>query len=116
MRLSIGRKCSAVAPHLACEESLEVVTSNDTLDISSYIEFWESLAAQVGWRRIGAASDTYDSDGFNNNDAKVRYLVVSHAAVIVCPACAKVMGLECARCLNIDCSCMGGPRFEARLP
>lgn len=90
--------------HPRCNDriGLEIVTEHDShgqtgghLDAAL-----ELAAARIGWRRDVTPLGPLAPGATAN--------------VICCPRHAAE--LECARCRNFDCSCMGGPRFEAMQP
>ncbi len=97
MRLSIQRQCDGPdpkSPRLTCEERLEITTSvPDPVNRETskqWTDTWEQLATNIGWRRTGGPGQTY-AGGLIVGDT--QYAIPSTRCWVVCPRCAKLMGL-----------------------
>lgn len=129
MNLSLQRQCDGAAEHLRCEAIIEIAATvvgdiprdgapkpagpaiADHPTVKAFVLAWESVAAQLGWRReVGGTPEIYDAGGIG----LCRILVPSVKTWVACGPCAKLMKLVCARCGGRECACLGGPRFDAR--
>lgn len=115
MKLSIQRHCDGISALETCEAELELsVTHVDVAlkVVDATVDAWEQAAAIAGWRRTNGPGENIDV-GFHGDDS-ARIFIPSARAWVVCPACATRLKLVCSRCGNAECSCIGGPRFDAR--
>lgn len=119
MKVSIQRQCDgfyADIPGPRCDSRMEVAFEvADRVEERVFVGAWESAAAALGWRRLHGPGAT---ELLGTVGMSPEFVVPSTKAWVACPGCVKNMKLVCARCPADahECSCMGGPNFDARLP